>query len=381
MTRVTRLTVIELSATPTNLATDLSPTLSHTLGHTNAAATTNQTTMLRRLKTAVQKASNHGASSLQGRRPTQEDRHHADDALGFYAVYDGHGGPRAAEYAAQHMHNHMQASPAWKARDASAAITDAFEATERDFLALAEREGLSDGTTALVALVSLAESRLTVGHVGDSRGVISRGGTAVAITQDHKPELASERRRIESLGGFVSHVGCWRTMGILAMSRAIGDLFLKPYVSAEPEVRSIAIDEKDEFVVLASDGIFDVFDNEQVVRIAAVGRSPQEAAELLTESAIVAGSLDNVTAVVVALKGYEGRSGQVVAHSAAEGRREPASRSLSLSFTGGGRVSVGGGGDKGGERWSERQGAPASPPSVLSALLWDLSSDVWLESA
>ena len=52
-------------------------------------------------------------------------------------------------------------------------------------------------------------------------------------------------------------------MGILAMSRALGDLFLKPYVSAEPDVSTFALDGGDEFVVLASDGVFDVFDNDQ----------------------------------------------------------------------------------------------------------------------
>lgn len=53
-------------------------------------------------------------------------------------------------------------------------------------------------------------------------------------------------------------------MGILAMSRALGDLFLKPYVSAEPEISTVPIEARDEFIVLASDGIFDVFDNDQV---------------------------------------------------------------------------------------------------------------------
>ena len=53
-------------------------------------------------------------------------------------------------------------------------------------------------------------------------------------------------------------------MGILAMSRAIGDLFLKPYVSAEPDVNTMSLEPSDEFVVLASDGVYDVFDNEQV---------------------------------------------------------------------------------------------------------------------
>ena len=87
------------------------------------------------------------------------------------------------------------------------------------------------------------------------------------------------------LGGFVSYLGCWRAMGILAMSRALGDLFLKPYVSAEPDVMKLALAPTDEFVILASDGVYDVFDNEQVVRIARSAGSPQEAANLLTSSA------------------------------------------------------------------------------------------------
>ena len=114
------------------------------------------------------------------------------------------------------------------------------------------------------------------------------------------------------------------------MSRAIGDLFLKPYVSAEPDVRAMPIVAADEFIVLASDGVYDVLNNEQVVQIARSAASPEEAAQLLTESAYVAGSLDNATgaracqrgcrapcppahpralplhaAVVVALRGYK----------------------------------------------------------------------------
>ena len=72
---------------------------------------------------------------------------------------------------------------------------------------MAGREGLRDGTTAVVALVQVGslisghayralkpsvlvsgqEDRLTLAHVGDSRGVLCRGGTAVELTHDHKP--------------------------------------------------------------------------------------------------------------------------------------------------------------------------------------------------
>jgi serine/threonine protein phosphatase PrpC len=211
---------------------------------------------------------------------------------------------RAAIFCAERMQGYLTRSSHFKARDLAKALHEAFRDCEADFIMVAGREGLRDGTTAVVALVEA--KTLTVAHVGDSRGVLCRaGGETISITQDHKPELEAERRRIEALGGFVSHIGCWRAMGILAMSRAIGDLFLKPYVSAEPDISTVQLEDTDEFVVLASDGVFDVFDNEQVVQIVQSASSPQEAANLLTHSAFVAGSLDNVTAVVVALRGYK----------------------------------------------------------------------------
>jgi len=208
-------------------------------------------------------------------------------------------------YANEVMADRVLKSDGFKLKDHCAALEASFEQVEKEFLGLAERDGLSDGTTAVVALVQA--DRLTVAHVGDSRGVLCRNGNALALTQDHKPEIAAERRRIEALGGFVSYIGCWRAMGILAMSRAIGDLFLKPYVSAKPDVSTMSIGPTDEFIVLASDGVFDVFDNDQVVRIVRAADDPQHAASLLTKSALAAGSLDNITAIVVALRGYKPR--------------------------------------------------------------------------
>ena len=228
---------------------------------------------------------------------------------------------RAASFAEEKMQNFLTRSSAFKGKDLVKALRQAFHDCETEFIQIAGREGLRDGTTAVVALVQ--DDTLTVAHVGDSRGVLCRAnGVSIAITQDHKPELEAEKKRIEALGGFVSYLGCWRAMGILAMSRALGDLFLKPYVSAEPDVVALPLDATDEFVILASDGVFDVFDNEQVVRIARSAASPQEAANLLTSSAFHAGSLDNVTAVVVALRGYKPKAAPVASPAEPTGWEE-----------------------------------------------------------
>ena len=170
---------------------------------------------------------------------------------------------------------------------------------------------------------------------GDSRAIMGKraGGkvSAFDLSKDHKPDLPAEKARIEALGGFVSFIGCWRAMGILAMSRAIGDLFLKPYVSAEPEIKSMAMSKEDEFLVIASDGVFDVFDNDQVVQIVRSAPSPEQGAHLLTSSAFAAGSLDNITAVVVALRAYRaGATETFVPSPREEGRRRPGPVGMAL---------------------------------------------------
>lgn len=62
---------------------------------------------------------------------------------------------------------------------------------------------------------------------------------AIPLSIDHKPDRVDERQRIEEAGGFIIWAGTWRVGGVLAVSRAFGDKFLKPYVVAEPEIQVI----------------------------------------------------------------------------------------------------------------------------------------------
>lgn len=117
------------------------------------------------------------------------------------------------------------------------------------------------GCTAIVGLV--VGKTLHVANVGDSRCVLSRKGRSEELSEDHKPNLPDEMKRVLKAGGFV---GNGRINGSLNLSRAIGDLEfkqnkdLKPedqMVTAKPDIRSIELCEDDEFVILACDGIWD----------------------------------------------------------------------------------------------------------------------------
>ena len=96
-----------------------------------------------------------------------------------------------------------------------------------------------------------------------------------------------------------------------------GDYYLKPYVSAEPEVTVVERTEQDEFLILASDGLWDVVSNELACKIArnclsgraaskfpesVAGRTAADAAALLTELAMSRSSRDNISVIVVELQ-------------------------------------------------------------------------------
>lgn len=176
------------------------------------------------------------------------------------------------------------------------------------------------GSTAVVAMVS--SSHICLANCGDSRAVLSRSGRAYRLTRDHKPEMEDEQERIRSCGGRILDFNGKRVMGLLAMSRAFGDHCLRDVgVVADPEITIIDRTPEDEFVVLASDGLWDALSDAEVCdlatrcfrrakeRGAAPDTAARVAASVLMKAALDRGSNDNITVVVVDLhRGNEIRS-------------------------------------------------------------------------
>lgn len=269
-----------------------------------------------------------GVASVQGRRPHMEDMYqaagfdHRTDAkaarLGlthFFAVYDGHGGKRAAAWAHEHLvanllETRMDPDDHGDVADAlDEASVQAFLQTDREFLSHAALRGMPDGSTAVTCMLQPPAApggprRLLVANLGDSRCCLVRGdGSAVALSDDHKPNRPDERARVQAAGGHVVFAGCWRVQGDLAVSRAFGDSHLKRYgVSAEPELSRYDLAEGDAQLVLASDGLWDVVDEAQCGHVLRRCPEPLDAARALCEMATQRGSMDNITVLVVALK-------------------------------------------------------------------------------
>jgi protein phosphatase 2C family protein 2/3 len=166
---------------------------------------------------------------------------------------------------------------------------------------------LSSGTTVLTAIIF--GRSLLVANAGDCRAVLSRGGAAIEMSKDHRPLCMKERMRIESLGGFVDDgylngqlgvtraLGNWHLEGMKEMSGRGGPL------SAEPELKLTTLTKDDEFLIIGSDGIWDVFRSQNAVdfarrRLQQHNDVKQCCKEIIGE-AIKRGATDNLTVVMV----------------------------------------------------------------------------------
>ena len=190
---------------------------------------------------------------------------------------------------------------------------------------------------------------LVVANVGDCRAVLSRGGAAMTLSHDHKVTDARERARIAKLG-LSAQVRDGRLFGVLAVSRSFGDVALKTRQTkalselaaasastgsvasvaaavaeeeegedadgaagpnakealiAAPEIVRVRVRPTDEFVVVASDGVWDELSSQKVVnfvrRRLAAHKCAQRAARELVSEALGAGGHDNTSALIIVL--------------------------------------------------------------------------------
>ncbi|KAL7540783.1 hypothetical protein ACHAXR_010383 [Thalassiosira sp. AJA248-18] len=278
----------------------------------------------------------------------------------FAAVFDGHGGDECSNYLVdalpRHIRNQMLTDrealrqSIENGRGPRGLHTDSGEDATSEIMRRilktsylrADKEFISPKTApqsgSTGATVVLFGRRLFAANVGDSRVVLARkNGACLELTSDHKPSRPDEAARVRAAGGFILHK---RVMGELAITRAFGDKSFKmgikamleedadelggaggvsddatkdltaPLVSAEPEIASIVLSHDDEFLLLACDGLFDVFKSQDAITFArqeliAHRGEPAEVARILSDQAIrVRRSRDNVSILIIVLRPF-----------------------------------------------------------------------------
>mmetsp|Transcript_4138 Transcript_4138/g.9260 ORF Transcript_4138/g.9260 Transcript_4138/m.9260 type:complete len:330 (+) Transcript_4138:216-1205(+) len=261
--------------------------------------------------------------TLQGARPYQEDEILIEDEGRFVCVFDGHGGKQISRYLRLNLFASYQAALSIGSKEdlstskVQTAIKNALLRVDDEVCKIGQWS--YTGSTAVVCIISLDSDgvrTIVTANVGDSRAVLCRNGVAVDLSRDHKPNDEDEMERIEKLGGSVDwcgdvdpvtddpilHTGVYRVNSNLALSRAIGDKSERPFISNEADISTHVVKDGDSFIVLASDGLFDVMSSQEVVSFVTLnceGSPDEEAATRVAKEALKRGSSDNITVIII----------------------------------------------------------------------------------
>ncbi|XP_041668001.1 protein phosphatase 1D-like [Cheilinus undulatus] len=279
-------------------------------------------------------------------------------SVAFFAVFDGHGGREAAQFAREYLWEFMKKQRGfWSEcdREVCAAIRKGFIACHHAMWKKLPEwpktlTGLpsTSGTTASVVVIR--GNRMYVAHVGDSAVVLGVQDDptvpfirAVEVTQDHKPELPRERERIEGLGGSVikksgvnrvvwkrprlSHNGPVRRSTVidqipfLAVARALGDLWSYDFysgefvVSPEPDTSVVILDpRKHRYIILGSDGLWNMVPPQEAISMCQNNDEAMAPCGVSSARHLVSHALlrwrqrmlraDNTSAIVIALQDF-----------------------------------------------------------------------------
>jgi len=236
-------------------------------------------------------------------RRTMEDEHIAEDSFGgdatagYFGVYDGHGGRQVVERVKAHLHLIFKEKLA-EAASVEEAWLLAYQAMDKQ---IADEKIMFSGTTAATIFIRKEESGKRMAYAanaGDARIVLIKEGKAVRLTYDHKASDQAEIERIHALGGFVIMN---RVNGMLAVTRALGDMTMKEHVTCDPYTTVTELCEGCSHVIVACDGIWDVLSDDQAAEIVLKAASAQNAAQMLLRTSLKEGSTDNISVMIVEL--------------------------------------------------------------------------------
>ncbi|KAE9611553.1 hypothetical protein Lal_00011625 [Lupinus albus] len=223
----------------------------------------------------------------------------------FVGVYDGHGGPETSRFINDHLFQHLKRFTSEQQSMSVDVIRKAFQATEDAFMSLVARQWSMNAQIAAVGSCCLVgvicNGTLYIANAGDSRAVLGRvvkaTGEVLAtqLSTEHNASIESVRQELHSLHPDDPNIvvlkhNVWRVKGIIQVSRSIGDVYLKkaefnreplyvrfrlrepfkrPILSSEPSITVHQLQPHDQFVILASDGLWEHLSNQEAVDIVA----------------------------------------------------------------------------------------------------------------
>ena len=230
-------------------------------------------------------------------RQEMEDFHCIKQALGkrpnlsYFAIFDGHGGKDVASFLSINLHHFLidEINNINFGTNDEENISNIIESIKSAFMKIDQNilsnENFTNdvGSTATLIFIYYnnlnenilnnnndngnknVERTLICANIGDSNGYLITKSNISQITKPHKCEDTSEVQRIKGTGGIVFQ---GRIFGKLILTRTLGDKEMKKYgVIPVPDFYTKKIEKDDLFVIIASDGIWDVINEEELYKM------------------------------------------------------------------------------------------------------------------
>jgi len=226
----------------------------------------------------------------------------------FFGIYDGHRNSYVSDFLQKNLHkmllNHQDLN-----NQPEKAIKETFLRIDQDVCKNQEKLKIQGGSTALCALMN--SNGIHLANVGDSKAVVFRGDQQLALNIEHRANNEEEKTRVERRGGVVFEKkgrssSRFLVQGALELTRSIGDISYKKYITSEPDILNYKFDSNDEYIILASDGFWNEVNEQEVAGMIKSFGQTRGLSKFLVEEVLKRKhyNIDNITLIVIDLKKY-----------------------------------------------------------------------------
>ena len=229
-----------------------------------------------------------------------------DISKSYFAIFDGHSGYEVAKYCKENLHKIFAKNLYETTFNVKDSLINSFNLIDKEIEKLNYQKEIGSTATVLF-LYKEYDTKYNkniryyaVANVGDSKCYLIKKNSIIKLTYDHKCSDEKEVERIKKNGGIVFY---GRVFGTLMLTRSIGDREMKKYgVCSQPFVKIEQIDnDNDKFIVLASDGVWDVVNEDELINICNENLNSNDICKKIIQISKERDTRDNVSCIVIKL--------------------------------------------------------------------------------
>ena len=222
-----------------------------------------------------------------------------DYYTGIFCIFDGHGGVDVSLYLQNFFIRHLK-EIYYENKNKNICIEvllkKLFENVDKSF----ELEKYNQiGSTACVCFFTKEKDKkyFYCANIGDTRCIVIKKNIVKRISYDDRATDKNEIERVKKCGGIIFG---GRVYGQLMLTRAFGDYELKHYgVISVPHIEKYEINFEDKYVIIASDGVWDVLSEKDVFNISLNCGNAKELCDEIIRCSMENGTMDNLSCFVI----------------------------------------------------------------------------------